>query len=219
MYGINLQIDEHKLSSTRVALIVSILIENKVFPLAWSIEQTGGHCHFETQEKLLNRVYDILPENVPLTLKADRFYGTKSLVAWCQDYQFSYRIRIKSNLLFWHEDALLSPKEAFDMGLKSMENTTFNKSTITTNIAILHEQGHPEPWVIAMDCDPNTYKIPPCTADCGTENLLRELRSHPPLSHSLSHPSMGFVNANLNYCKPLQTQTDCSFSKTDKFCH
>ncbi len=64
MYGTNLQTDEHKLSSSRAALIVSILMENKVFPLTWSIEQTDVHCHFETQEKLLNRVYDILPENV-----------------------------------------------------------------------------------------------------------------------------------------------------------
>ena len=102
-----LHMDEVKITDHLVFLVISTCINDKALPLAWHAEQTGGHIPFETQAKLLNDVVDLLPRNVPVILRADYFYGTKSLVAWCQKHQFSYRIRIKGNLLFQHEDATL----------------------------------------------------------------------------------------------------------------
>jgi hypothetical protein len=37
-------------------------------------------------------------------------------------------------------------------------SATFRNSNVTTNIGYLHEKGHPEPWIIAMDDD--KYKGP-----------------------------------------------------------
>jgi hypothetical protein len=35
----------------------------------------------------------------------------------------------------------------------------FGQSAVMTNIGILHEAGHPEPWIIAMDCPPTRAAV------------------------------------------------------------
>jgi hypothetical protein len=173
-----LQIDEAKVVEKFVCVMVSIRVENNVFAVAWHSEQTGGHINFEAQKKLLNRVYDLLPKNVPVILHGNRFYGTKLLVAWCQEHKISYRIRIKCNALFQHENAIISMQEAFDMGMKSMSNATFGNSTITTNIAILQDKEHSKPWFIAMDCNPDKKDVLDYGMCWDIKALILDLKSH-----------------------------------------
>jgi hypothetical protein len=33
------------------------------------------------------------------------------------------------------------------------------ESGIATNLGVLHEAGHPEPWIVAMDCAPNAAAV------------------------------------------------------------
>jgi hypothetical protein len=35
----------------------------------------------------------------------------------------------------------------------------FGQGEVMTNIGILHEEGHPEPWIIAMDCLPTRAAV------------------------------------------------------------
>ena len=172
-----LQMDQSKLVDGLEVLMVSIRVGNRALPVAWTVEKTEGNIGFESQEKLLNQVYAMLPEGVSVMLMGDRFYGTKSLVEWCQNYNFSYRIRIKGNLLFQHEGATITAQNAYNMGMRSMENATFNKSEITTNIGILHEEGHPEPWFIVMDCAPHAYKTLDYGLRWGIESMFSDFKS------------------------------------------
>lgn len=172
-----LQMDQSKLVDGLEVLMISIRVGNRALPVAWTVEKTEGNIGFESQEKLLNQVYSMLPEGVSVMLMGDRFYGTKSLVEWCQNHHFSYRIRIKGNLLFHHAGATISTQDAYEMGMKSMENATFNKSEITTNIGILHEDGHPEPWFIVMDCAPNAYKTLDYGLRWGIESMFSDFKS------------------------------------------
>jgi hypothetical protein len=80
------------------------------------------------------------------TLMGDRFYGTSALVKLCQNLGWSYRIRMKGNLLFSQGERSTSLKEAYDRGERALENATFHKTDVTTHVGILHEPGHPEPW-------------------------------------------------------------------------
>ena len=35
----------------------------------------------------------------------------------------------------------------------------FEQGAVMTNIGILHEAGHPEPWIIVMDCPPTRAAV------------------------------------------------------------
>jgi hypothetical protein len=172
-----LQMDQSKLVDGLEVLMISMRIGSRALPLAWTVAKTEGNIGFELQEKLLNQVSAMLPEGISVLLMGDRFYGTKSLVEWCQNHHFSYRIRIKGNMLFHHEGATISTQDAYEMGMRSLENATFNKSEVTTNIGILHEDGHPEPWFIVMDCAPNKYRTLDYGMRWGIESMFSDFKS------------------------------------------
>lgn len=50
-------------------------------------------------------------------------------------------------------------------------------SGVTTNIGVLHEKGHKEPWIIAMDASPNTYTTLDYGLRWGIENMFSDLKS------------------------------------------
>ena len=110
-------------------------------------------------------------------LSADRFYGTSALIGWCQKQGWQYRIRLKGNLIFQHEGADIRASQAAEMQMTALENAIFNKTNISTNVGILHESGHKEPWFIAMDCKPSKYKILDYGMRWGIECLFSDFKS------------------------------------------
>jgi hypothetical protein len=112
------------------------------------------------QERLLKRFTAIMPLGQKLMLTADRFYGTHTLVQFCQNWGWQHRIRLKGNLIFTlPEGGTLTMNEAHEKRMSACKNVTFNKTEVTTNIGILHESGHPEPWYIAMDAEPSRNTV------------------------------------------------------------
>jgi hypothetical protein len=66
----------------------------------------------------------MLLEGAKVMLAADRFYGTASLIKWCQDTGWDYRIRLKGNLTLIHEGGEMMTGEAVACmpgGLKDAE--------------------------------------------------------------------------------------------------
>lgn len=94
----------------------------------------------------------MIHEGVPILLSADRFYGTSAMINCCQQAGWQYRIRLKSNLILDHEDGEITTGQAVSLKMTLLENATFNNTNVETHIGIQHEAGHPEPWIIAMDC-------------------------------------------------------------------
>ncbi len=84
-------------------------------------------------------------------LAADRFYGTAQLIGWCQKAGWSYRIRLKGNLTLNHEGGEISTGEVATQLAQGVIGAQLYGSGVVTNIGILHEKGHKEPWIIAMD--------------------------------------------------------------------
>lgn len=152
-----LAMDQSKVGDNLECLMVSIRIGDRALPVLWRVKETKGNIGFDTQKELLDSVVDMLPDDIDIILMADRFYGTAPLIKWCQDHDWGYRIRLKGNLHFYHQGGLLVSGDCLKMGLSEIENAQFNGTDVTTNIGILHEKGHPEPWIIAMDCKPTQY--------------------------------------------------------------
>lgn len=172
-----LQLDQTQISKTHEALVVSIWWKERALPLMWKVVETKGEIGFDHQETLLRQVADLLPRESSFILMADRFYGHSSLIGLCQELGWNFRIRLKKNMIFEHEGGEITPEEAFELGLSSLEGARFHKTQVTINIGLLHEAGHPEPWFIAMDAKPNRASILDYGMRWGCEALFSDLKS------------------------------------------
>ena len=151
--------DQSKINDLNQVLMLSVRIGNRALPVAWRVCTTQGNIGFKTQKQLLDVVVEWFPDGAKVMLAADRFYGTAKLVNWCQEAKWSYRIRLKGNLILRHEGWEIKTIEAASLTSQGVENVELSDSGVITNIGILHEKGHHEPWIIAMDARLGKYNV------------------------------------------------------------
>lgn len=171
-----LMIDQSKINADMEAMVISVRLKKRALPLHWCIQKTSGNIGFDHQKELLETVAS-WAQGMNIMLAGDRFYGTKALVGLCQSLGWGYRLRLKGNTQLEHEGGLITPMEAHHLGMKSLENVRFNDTDIPTHLGILHENGHPEPWFIAMDVPPTTYRTLDYAMRWGIENMFSDFKS------------------------------------------
>jgi hypothetical protein len=172
-----LMLDQSKISDGFECLMVSLKLSERAIPVMWYVVKTDGAIGFDVQKKLLDVVKNMIPAHTKIMLAADRFYGTSALINWCQINSWQYRIRLKGNLIFDHDGGEINGNDAVAMSITSLENATFNNTKISTNIGILYEEGHKEPWIIAMDCKPSKYKVLDYSMRWGIECMFSDFKS------------------------------------------
>ena len=170
-------LDQSKVNDFNEVLMVSVRIAKRALPVAWRVRRTRGNIGFVTQEELLNEVRGWLPADVGVMLAADRFYGTAKLIGWCQDAGWGYRIRLKGNLSLGHEGGEMTTGEALSLMPGGLEGAELYGSGVVTNIGLLHEKGHPEPWIIAMDARPGKYTTLDYGLRWGIEPMFSDFKS------------------------------------------
>lgn len=174
-----LMLDQSKISDGFECLMVSLKTGERAMPVAWRVVETKGAIGFDVQESLLNSVVDMIPEGASVFLAADRFYGTAALVNWYKKQNWQYRIRLKGNLLFQHEGGDITSEDALKAGLHGLTEARFNNTDITTNVGIIWEKenGHKEPWFIAMECSPSKYRTLDYGMRWGIECMFSDFKS------------------------------------------
>ncbi len=172
-----LMLDQSKVNDFNEVLMVSLRIANRALPVAWRVRQTKGNIGFATQEDLLNAVASWLPPEAAVMLAADRFYGTAKSIAWCQEAGWGYRIRLRGNLSLGHDGGEMTTGEAVSLMPGGLEGAELSGSGVVTNIGLLHEKGHPEPWIIAMDARPGKYTTLDYGLRWGIEAMFSDFKS------------------------------------------
>lgn len=168
--------DQSQIRQGVQVLMVGVRVGDRALPLLWEVVETKGAIGFAVQEPLLKKVAAMLPPGL-YTLMGDRFYGTSSLITLCQKLGWRYRIRLKGNLRLAKNKDTTSPKEAYDQGFSALEDIAFDKTNVYTNVGILHEDGHPEPWYIAMECPPTSQNTRAYGRRWGIEALFSDLKT------------------------------------------
>lgn len=171
-----LLMDQSPLNSGHEMLMVAVRLRGRAVPLAWRVKATEGGIGFEVQKKLLEQVKALVPAGAAVLLAADRFYGTPALIGWCQEARWGYRIRLKSNLTLSHAGGELTTGEAVRLAPQGLTGTVLC-GAVTTNLGILPEKGHPEPWLIAMDAPPSKAKILDYGLRWGIEAMFADFKS------------------------------------------
>ncbi len=172
-----LMMDQSKITDGFECLMVSLRVGERAIPVAWRVVATSGAIGFDVQEKLLKDVAGMVPDGIAILLAADRFYGPAALINWCKKQGWQYRIRLKSNLVLLHDGGEITTGQAAQMEITAMENALLNETGVSTNIGILHEPGHKEPWIIAMDSKPSKYRVLDYGMRWGIEPMFSDFKS------------------------------------------
>lgn len=172
-----LQMDQSHINDVNEVLMLSVRLRKRALPVAWRVRSTQGNIGIGVQKELLEGVKAWLPEGTSILLAADRFYGTAALIDWCQKAGWSYRIRMKGNLTLNHEGGELTTSEVVTRLPQGVLGAELYDSGVTTNIGVLHEKGHKEPWIIAMDAKPSRYTILDYGMRWGIENMFSDFKS------------------------------------------
>ena len=172
-----LQMDQSHINDSNEVLMVSARLRRRAVPVAWRVRSMQGSIGFGVQKELLDSVLAWLPEDVSVMLAADRFYGTAQLIGWCQKARWSYRIRLKGNLTLAHEGGELTAGDVASRLPKGVTGAELCGSGVATNIGVLHEKGHKEAWIIAMDAKPSRYTVLDYAMRWGIENMFSDFKS------------------------------------------
>jgi len=172
-----LMMDQSKISDGFECLMIALRVGERAVPVAWTVRQVQGNLGFSVQEPLLEAVLGMLPQAGDVLLAADRFYGTSALIGWCQRRGWRYRIRLKGNLILRHGGGEITTGEAAAAGMAALLDARFHETEVATHIGILHEAGHPEPWIIAMDSKPTKGRVLDYGMRWGIEPMFSDFKS------------------------------------------
>src|SRR5215213_3967256 len=172
-----LMMDQSKISDGFECLMVSMRVGERAIPVAWRMKETEGAIGFDVQEPLLDAVFAMVPAGIPVMLTADRFYGGHSLVGWCKKRGWRWRIRMKGNLILRHEGREITTGEAHKAGLSVLIGAELNRTGVFANVGILHEPGHKEPWIVAMDDVPTRETVLEYGKRWGIEPMFSDFKS------------------------------------------
>lgn len=170
-------LDQSKLNDRHQVLMLAVRHGERALPLLWRVETTEGAIGFTIQKALLDAAVALVPEDAAVCLMADRFYGTADLIGWCHDQGWDYRLRLKGNLVVRDaEGRRLTGQLAKDRAF-ALEGVRLTARQATTNIGVIHDPGHAEPWIIAMSAVPGYLKTLDYSARWAIEPMFSDFKS------------------------------------------
>lgn len=169
--------DQTRASDRHQILMLSLRFGERALPLAWRVETTQGAIGFAVQKDLLDAAADWLPPEAQICLMADRFYGTPDLIAFAIAKGWGYRLRVKSNLRVVADGHKTTLAEHVTDRRPHLTNVALTHRRIVTNIGIINEPGHAEPWIVAMSDAPGYLTTLDYSARWGIEPMFSDFKS------------------------------------------
>jgi hypothetical protein len=170
-------IDQSKVNDAHQMVMVSLRLGERALPLAWECKKTQGAIGFADYRRALEAVCALLPEGARVMLMGDRFYGSPALICWCRAKGWGWRLRLKQDLLVFQDGGETTLAECFARGDHMLCDIELTEKRARTNIAMLHEAGHPEPWIIAMSDAPSTYRALDYGMRWGIEAMFSDFKT------------------------------------------
>ena len=152
-----LLIDQTKVSERHQVVMVAVRLGGRALPLAWRVKETQGAIGFAEQRAALEAAARLLPAGTKPVLMGDRFYGSPDLIAWCRGQGWDWRLRLKQDLLVFEDGGETTLAACFRRGEHRLRDIELTGKRVRTNVAMVHEAGHPEPWIIALSQAPSVH--------------------------------------------------------------
>jgi hypothetical protein len=170
-------IDQTQANDTQQAVVVAVRVGGRSLPISWRVKETEGAIGFAEQKAALETAVALLPPGAHVVLMGDRFYGSPGLIAWCRAHGWDWRLRLKGDLLVFEDGGESTLSECFARGERMLQNVELTAKRVATNIGMVHEEGHPEPWFIAMSDAPSTARTFDYGLRWGIEAMFSDFKS------------------------------------------
>lgn len=170
-------IDQTQANDTQQAVVVAVRVGGRSLPIAWRVKETEGAIGFAEQKTALETVVALLPPGSHVVLMGDHFYGSPDLIAWCRAKGWDWRLRLKADLLVFEDGGESTLSECFGRGERMLQDVELTAKRVATNIGMVHEEGHPEPWLIAMSDAPSTARTFDYGLRWGIEAMFSDFKS------------------------------------------
>lgn len=170
-------VDQSKANDTQQAIVVAVRVGGRSLPIAWRVKETEGAIGFAEQRAALETAVALLPEGAKVVLMGDRFYGSPDLIGWCRSKGWDWRLRLKADLLVFEDGGESTVAQCFARGERMLTDVELTGKRVATNIGMVHEDGHPEPWFIAMSDAPTTAKTFDYGMRWGIEAMFSDFKS------------------------------------------
>ncbi len=151
-------IDQTQATERHQLVMVAARVGGRALPLAWRVKTTHGAIGFAEQRAALEAVAGLLPAGVEPVLMGDRFYGTPDLIAWCRQRGWGWRLRLKQDLLVFEGGGEATLAACFAAGAHLLRGVELTEKRAATHVAMVHEPGHPAPWIIALSEAPTVHR-------------------------------------------------------------
>lgn len=177
-------LDQSKLSDRHQVLMLALRHGERALPLAWRVEATEGPIGFRVQRDLLEAVASWMPEDAAVCLMGDRFYGTADLISLCQTHGWDYRLRLKGTLAVRDRRSgkTTTAAVAAANGVRNgttpyLEGVELTARRVRTNIGVIQDPGHDEPWIVAMSDKPGYLTALDYSKRWGIEPMFSDFKS------------------------------------------
>jgi hypothetical protein len=170
-------LDQSKVSDRHQGVMLSVRWGARALPLAWRVDETEGAIGFAAQKALLDVVAGWPPADQAVILLADRFYGTPEMIRWCREQGWDYRLRLKGNLLARGGATKTTTGALAASGGHYFKAVALTGKRVITNIGILRDPGHAEPWIIAMSAPPGYLTTLGYADRWGIEPMFSDFKS------------------------------------------
>src|ERR1051325_1032435 len=170
-------IDQSQVNAAHQMVMVSVRVGGRAVPLAWRGKNTQGAIGFAEQRAALDRVAALLPAGVRPVLMGDRFYGSPALIAWCRAQGWDWRLRLKQDLLVFEQGGETPLAACFARGEHLLRDVELTEQRVRTHVAMVHEAGHPEPWMIALSQAPSVHTAFDYGLRWGIEAMFSDFKS------------------------------------------
>jgi hypothetical protein len=170
-------LDQSQISARHQMLVLSVRVGARALPLAWRVRATQGSIGFAEQRELLTRVAAWLPAGGKVVLLGDRFYGTPDLIALCRTLSWDWRLRLKHDLLVFEAGGETTLAECLARGEYMLSGIELTGKRVVTNVAMVHEPGHPEPWIVALSAAPTVHRAFDYGLRWGIEAMFSDFKS------------------------------------------
>lgn len=157
--GVRLIFDGTKIGHGYQLVMVALAFQRRAIPIDWlwvKHKKGKGRTTNEQQLELLRRVYDLLPNHLPVLLVGDSEFGTAEILEQLDAWGWQYVLRQKGVTKFQEQPAGVWRNLRDLLGKAGqwrwLENVSLTEShPYTTHLLAYWQPGEEEPWLLATN--------------------------------------------------------------------
>ena len=153
-----LMIDQTRATARHQAVVVAARVGGRALPPAWRVRTTQGAIGFDEQRGALEAVAGLLPAGARPVLMGDRSYGTPARIGRWRRRGWGWRLRLERDLPVLEGGGEATLAACLARGERLLRDVELTERRAVTHVAMVHEPGHPEPWIIAMSEPPTVHR-------------------------------------------------------------